>query len=52
MYVKDLPTAVEQYKKILGLEPAKVKADYAEEELLLRQGRRALAHAKKRGKER
>jgi catechol 2,3-dioxygenase-like lactoylglutathione lyase family enzyme len=31
--VKDIPTAVEQYKKILGLEPAKVKADYAKFEL-------------------
>ena len=33
MYVKDIPTAVEQYKKMLGVEPAKVKADYAKFEL-------------------
>ncbi len=33
MYVKDIPTAVEQYKKLLGVEPAKVKADYAKFEL-------------------
>jgi catechol 2,3-dioxygenase-like lactoylglutathione lyase family enzyme len=33
MYVKDIPTAVEHYKKILGLEPAKVKADYAKFEI-------------------
>lgn len=33
IYVQDLPAAVEQYKKILGLEPAKVKADYAKFEL-------------------
>jgi len=31
--VKDLPTAIEQYKKILGREPAKVKPDYAKFEL-------------------
>jgi catechol 2,3-dioxygenase-like lactoylglutathione lyase family enzyme len=31
--VKDLPTAVEYYKKILGIEPAKVKADYAKFEI-------------------
>jgi catechol 2,3-dioxygenase-like lactoylglutathione lyase family enzyme len=33
IYVKDISTAVEHYKKILGLEPAKVKADYAKFEL-------------------
>lgn len=33
IYVKDIPTAVEHYKKMLGLEPAKVKADYAKFEL-------------------
>lgn len=33
MYVKDIPTAVEHYKKIFGLEPAKVKADYAKFEI-------------------
>jgi catechol 2,3-dioxygenase-like lactoylglutathione lyase family enzyme len=33
MYVKDIPTAVAHYKKILGLEPAKVKADYAKFEI-------------------
>ena len=31
--VKDLPTAIEHYKKILGIEPAKVKADYAKFEI-------------------
>jgi len=33
IYVKDIPTAVEHYKKIFGLDPAKVKADYAKFEL-------------------
>jgi len=31
--VKDLPSAIEQYRKILGIEPAKVKPDYAKFEL-------------------
>jgi catechol 2,3-dioxygenase-like lactoylglutathione lyase family enzyme len=31
--VKDLPSAIEQYKKILGMEPAKVKPDYAKFEI-------------------
>src|SRR5215510_8392061 len=31
--VTDLPTAIEQYRKILGIEPAKVKPDYAKFEL-------------------
>ena len=31
--VKDLPMAIEHYKKILGIEPAKVKSDYAKFEL-------------------
>jgi catechol 2,3-dioxygenase-like lactoylglutathione lyase family enzyme len=31
--VKDLPTAIEQYRKILGIEPAKVKPDYAKFEI-------------------
>lgn len=31
--VKDLPAAIEHYKKILGIEPAKVKSDYAKFEL-------------------
>jgi catechol 2,3-dioxygenase-like lactoylglutathione lyase family enzyme len=31
--VKDLPAAIEHYKKILGIEPAKVKADYAKFEI-------------------
>ena len=31
--VKDLPTAIEHYKKILVIEPAKVKADYTKFEL-------------------
>jgi catechol 2,3-dioxygenase-like lactoylglutathione lyase family enzyme len=33
IYVKNIPTAVERYKKILGLEPAKVKPDYAKFEI-------------------
>ncbi len=32
--VKDLPTAIEHYKKILGIEPAKVRADYAKFEIV------------------
>ncbi len=31
--VRDLPSAIEQYKKILGIEPAKVKPDYAKFEI-------------------
>jgi catechol 2,3-dioxygenase-like lactoylglutathione lyase family enzyme len=31
--VTDLPTAIEQYRKILGTEPAKVKPDYAKFEI-------------------
>ena len=31
--VTDLPTAIEQYRKILGMEPAKVKPDYAKFEI-------------------
>jgi catechol 2,3-dioxygenase-like lactoylglutathione lyase family enzyme len=31
--VTDLPTAIDQYRKILGVEPAKVKPDYAKFEL-------------------
>jgi catechol 2,3-dioxygenase-like lactoylglutathione lyase family enzyme len=31
--VTDLPTAIAQYRKILGMEPAKVKPDYAKFEL-------------------
>ena len=31
--VTDLPTAIEQYRKILGIEPAKVKPDYAKFEI-------------------
>jgi catechol 2,3-dioxygenase-like lactoylglutathione lyase family enzyme len=31
--VKDLPAAIEHYKKILGIEPAKVKPDYAKFEI-------------------
>src|SRR5262250_3014589 len=31
--VKDLPAAIEQYRKILGMEPAKVQPDYAKFEL-------------------
>ncbi len=33
LYVQDIPTAVAQYRKILGIEPAKVKADYAKFEI-------------------
>lgn len=33
LYVDDIPTAVERYRKILGIEPAKVKHDYAKFEL-------------------
>jgi catechol 2,3-dioxygenase-like lactoylglutathione lyase family enzyme len=33
IYVKDIPTAVAQYQKMLGVEPEKVKADYAKFEL-------------------
>ena len=33
IYVRDIATAVEHYKNILGLEPAKVKTDYAKFEL-------------------
>ncbi len=31
--VKDLPSAIAQYRKILGIEPAKVKPDYAKFEI-------------------
>ena len=31
--VKGLPTAIEHYKKILGIEPAKVRPDYAKFEI-------------------
>lgn len=31
--VKDLPSAIDQYRKILGIEPAKVKPDYAKFEI-------------------
>jgi catechol 2,3-dioxygenase-like lactoylglutathione lyase family enzyme len=33
VYVQDVPAAVEQYRKVLGIEPAKVKHDYAKFEL-------------------
>lgn len=33
LYVDDIPTAVTQYRKLLGIEPAKVKADYAKFEI-------------------
>jgi lactoylglutathione lyase len=33
VYVKDIPEAVEQYRKLLGIEPAKVRHDYAKFEL-------------------
>ncbi len=33
VYVRDIPEAVEQYRKILGIEPAKVRHDYAKFEI-------------------
>lgn len=33
VYVKSIPEAVEQYRKVLGIEPAKVRHDYAKFEL-------------------
>ncbi len=33
VYVRSIPEAVDQYRKILGIEPAKVRADYAKFEL-------------------
>lgn len=33
VYVRSIPEAVERYRKILGIEPAKVRADYAKFEL-------------------
>jgi catechol 2,3-dioxygenase-like lactoylglutathione lyase family enzyme len=33
VYVKSIPEAVEQYRKLLGIEPAKVKHDYAKFEI-------------------
>lgn len=33
VYVEDIPKAVEQYRRILGIEPAKVRHDYAKFEL-------------------
>ena len=33
VYVQSIPEAVEQYRKILGLEPAKVRPDYAKFEI-------------------
>lgn len=33
IYVRSIPEAVEQYRKLLGIEPAKVKHDYAKFEL-------------------
>jgi catechol 2,3-dioxygenase-like lactoylglutathione lyase family enzyme len=33
VYVRSIPEAVEQYRKILGLEPAKVRHDYAKFEI-------------------
>lgn len=33
LYVEDIATAVAQYRKVLGIEPAKVKADYAKFEI-------------------
>ena len=33
VYVRSIPEAVEQYRKLLGVEPAKVRPDYAKFEL-------------------
>src|SRR5689334_10971133 len=33
VYVRSIPEAVAQYRKVLGIEPAKVRADYAKFEL-------------------
>jgi hypothetical protein len=33
VYVESIPAAVEQYRKLLGIEPAKVRHDYAKFEL-------------------
>jgi catechol 2,3-dioxygenase-like lactoylglutathione lyase family enzyme len=33
LYVQSIPEAVERYRKVLGIEPAKVKRDYAKFEL-------------------
>lgn len=33
VYVRSIPDAVEQYRKLLGIEPAKVRHDYAKFEL-------------------
>jgi catechol 2,3-dioxygenase-like lactoylglutathione lyase family enzyme len=33
LYVQSIPAAVEQYRKILGIEPAKVRHDYAKFEI-------------------
>jgi catechol 2,3-dioxygenase-like lactoylglutathione lyase family enzyme len=33
VYVRSIPEAVEQYRKLLGIEPAKVKHDYAKFEI-------------------
>jgi len=33
VYVQNIPQAVEQYRKLLGIEPAKVRHDYAKFEL-------------------
>ena len=33
LYVQDIPTAVEQYRKQLGIEPSKVRHDYAKFEI-------------------
>ena len=34
VYVENIPNAVEQYRKMLGIEPAKVRHDYAKFELV------------------
>jgi catechol 2,3-dioxygenase-like lactoylglutathione lyase family enzyme len=34
LYVRDIPEAVDRYRTLLGLEPAKVRADYAKFEIV------------------
>lgn len=33
LYVADVPAAIERYRRLLGIEPAKVKGDYAKFEI-------------------
>ena len=34
LYVRDIPTAVARYRQLLGIEPAKVRRDYAKFEIV------------------